>query len=90
MRTSREADFRKLKITLVTMTYHSQHPQRPSLSPHVLLQMCIKRDLVTECAKNGIWLPNVQKTGSVGYQMCKKQDVVTKCAKIVIWLPDKQ
>ena len=39
MRTSRETDFRKLKITSVTMTYHSQHPQRPSLSPHVLLDI---------------------------------------------------
>ena len=38
MRTSRKADFRKLKITLVTMTYHSQCPQCPSLSPHVLLK----------------------------------------------------
>ena len=38
MRTSRKTDFRKLKITLlVTMTYHSQRPQCPSLSPHVLL-----------------------------------------------------
>ena len=37
MRTSRKTDFWKLKITLVTMTYHSQRPQCPSLSPHVLL-----------------------------------------------------
>ena len=37
MRTSRKTDFRKLKITLVTMTYHNQRPQCPSLSPHVLL-----------------------------------------------------
>ena len=37
MRTSRKTDFRKLKIALVTMTYHSQRPQCPSLSPHVLL-----------------------------------------------------
>ena len=37
VQTSRETDFRKLKITLVTMTYHSQHPQCSSLSPHVLL-----------------------------------------------------
>ena len=37
MLTSRKTDFRKLKITLVTMTYHSQRPQCPSLSPHVLL-----------------------------------------------------
>ena len=37
MRTSLETDSWKLKITLVTMTYHSQHPQCPSLSPHVLL-----------------------------------------------------
>ena len=37
MRTSRKTDFRKLKITLVTMTYHSQRPRCPSLSPHVLL-----------------------------------------------------
>ena len=37
MRTSRKTDFRKLKITLVTMTYHSQRPQCPSLAPHVLL-----------------------------------------------------
>ena len=37
MRTSRKTDFRKLKITLVTMTYHSQHPQFLSLSPHVFL-----------------------------------------------------
>ena len=35
--TSRKTDFRKLKITLVTMTYHSQRLQCPSLSPHVLL-----------------------------------------------------
>ena len=27
MRTSWKRDFRKLKITLVTMTYHSQRPQ---------------------------------------------------------------
>ena len=33
----RKTDFRKLKITLVTMTYHRQRPQCPSLSPHVLL-----------------------------------------------------
>ena len=32
VRTSRKTDFRKLKITLVTMTYHSQRPQCPSLS----------------------------------------------------------
>ena len=31
MRTSRKTDFQKLKITLVTMTYHSQRPQCPSL-----------------------------------------------------------
>ena len=37
MWTSRKTDFRKLKINLVTMTYHSQRPQCPSLSPHVLL-----------------------------------------------------
>ena len=37
MRTSRKTDFRKLKITLVSITYHNQHPQCPSLSPHVLL-----------------------------------------------------
>ena len=37
VRTSRETDFRKLKIALVTMTYHNQHPQCPSLPPHVLL-----------------------------------------------------
>ena len=37
VRTSRETDLEKLKITLVTMTYHSQHPQCPSLSRHVLL-----------------------------------------------------
>ena len=37
MRTSRKTDFRKLKISLVTMTYHSQRPQCPSLSPHVLV-----------------------------------------------------
>ena len=37
MRTSRKTDFRKLKITLATMTYHSQRPQCPSLFPHVLL-----------------------------------------------------
>ena len=37
MRTSRKTDFRKLKITLVSMTYHSQRPQCPSLSPQVLL-----------------------------------------------------
>ena len=37
MRTSRETDFRKLKITLVSMTYPSQRPQCHSLSPHVLL-----------------------------------------------------
>ena len=35
--TSRKTDFRKLKKTLVTMAYHSQHPQCPSLLPHVLL-----------------------------------------------------
>ena len=33
-----ETDFRKLKITLVTMTYHNQRPQWPSLSSHVLLK----------------------------------------------------
>ena len=33
MRTSRKTDFRKLKITLVTMTYHSQRPQCPPPSP---------------------------------------------------------
>ena len=38
MQTSRKTDFRKLKITLVTMTYHSQHPHCPSLFPHVLLK----------------------------------------------------
>ena len=27
MRTSQKTNFRKLKITLVTMTYHNQHPQ---------------------------------------------------------------
>ena len=32
MRTSRKTDFRKLKITVVTMTYHSQRPQCPSSS----------------------------------------------------------
>ena len=37
MRTSRKTDFGKLKINLVSMTYHSQRPQCPSLSPHVLL-----------------------------------------------------
>ena len=37
MRTSWKTDFRKLKITLATMTYHSQRPRCPSLSPHVLL-----------------------------------------------------
>ena len=37
MRTSRKTDFRKLKITLVSMTYYNQRPQCPSLSPHVLL-----------------------------------------------------
>ena len=38
MWTSRKTvGFRKLKITLVSMTYHSQRPQCPSLSPHVLL-----------------------------------------------------
>ena len=36
MRTSRKTDFRKLKITLVSMTYPGQRPQCPSLSPHVL------------------------------------------------------
>ena len=40
MRTSRKTDFRKLKITLVTLTYHSQRPQCPSLSPHILLTAC--------------------------------------------------
>ena len=45
VRTSRETDFRKLKITLVTMTCHSQHPQFPSLSPHVLLQFPIRVSL---------------------------------------------
>ena len=30
-------DFRKLKITLVSMTYPGQRPRCPSLSPHVLL-----------------------------------------------------
>ena len=37
MRTYRKTDFRKLKIALVVRTYHSQRPQCPSLSPHVLL-----------------------------------------------------
>ena len=37
MRTSRKTDFRKLKIALVTMIYHNQRPQCPSLSHHVLL-----------------------------------------------------
>ena len=37
MRTSRKTDFRRLKITLVIMTYHSQRPQCPSLFSHVLL-----------------------------------------------------
>ena len=41
MRTSRKTDFRKLKITLVTMTCDSQRPQCFSLSPHVLLQLVI-------------------------------------------------
>ena len=39
MWTSRKTDFRKLKITLVTMTYHTQRPECPCLSPHVLLIM---------------------------------------------------
>ena len=38
---SRKTDFRKLKITLVSMTYHNQRPQCPSLSPHVLLNFAI-------------------------------------------------
>ena len=37
MRTSRKTDFRNLEITLVSMTYHSQPPKCPPLSPHVLL-----------------------------------------------------
>ena len=41
MRTFRKTDFRKLKITLVTVTYHSQRPQCPSLSPHVLLSVLV-------------------------------------------------
>ena len=36
MRKSRKTDFRKLKITLVALTYPGQRPQCPSLSPHVL------------------------------------------------------
>ena len=41
MRMSGEIDFRfrlKLKITIVESTYPSQRPQRPTLSPHFLLQ----------------------------------------------------
>ena len=39
-------------------------------------------DLVTECAKIGIWLPNVQELG-FGYQlMYENGDLVTKCAKM--------
>ena len=37
MQTSRNTDFRKLKITLVALTYPGQRPQCPSLSAHVLL-----------------------------------------------------
>ena len=37
MRASRKTDFWKLNITLVSMTYHNQRPQCPSVSPHVLL-----------------------------------------------------
>ena len=44
MRTSRKTEFRKLKITLVTMTYHSQRPQCPSVSPHVLLVYIVHSD----------------------------------------------
>ena len=35
VRTSQKTDFRKLKITLMFMTYQSQRPQCPSLSAHV-------------------------------------------------------
>ena len=51
--------------------------------------MCKRRDLVTKCAKSGIWLPNVQKTG-FGYQMSNYRDLVTKCANIRLWLPKVQ
>ena len=37
MRMSRKTDFQKLKIALLSMTYHNQRPQFPSLSPTVLL-----------------------------------------------------
>ena len=46
MRTSRKTDFRKQKRTLVSMTYHNQRPQCPSLSPHVLLLRPIKLRLL--------------------------------------------
>ena len=58
MRMSRKTDFRKLKIILVTMTYHSQRPQCPSLSPHVLLLYGDKADdrLFTACTSIKLWL----------------------------------
>ena len=51
MRTSRKTDFRRLKISLVTVTYHSQGPQCPSLSPHVPLffnHYAKSRDMTSE------------------------------------------
>ena len=49
MRTSGEIGFcfrLKLKITLVDLTYPSQRPQCPSLSPHFLLWIYIKIDIL--------------------------------------------
>ena len=61
-RTSRKTDFRKLKITLATMTYHRQHPQWPSLSPHVLLTvLALQLSGWFDCHTNEIrWSPTSQ------------------------------
>ena len=63
VRTSRETDFWKLKITLVTMTYHSQHPLCPLMFSWANQKSHIR--WCTYCGRNSFTVTSNRKPGSV-------------------------